>query len=114
MRGRSWLIVGAVALAPLPGWAAQAPQAGSTPRSDVPKPAAIAPTGAPTPPAATPVATPAVTRWEYRVVTYDRIAMFSDSDHDLRLMGLLGWELVAVTFDPNARTIVCFFKRPLR
>ncbi|MEB3330384.1 MAG: hypothetical protein VKQ33_14255 [Candidatus Sericytochromatia bacterium] len=55
----------------------------------------------------------ALVRWEYRVLTYDRVAMFSDSQHELRMLGLLGWELVGVTFDPNARTIVCFFKRPL-
>jgi hypothetical protein len=66
----------------------------------------------PAPPVQAP-ASQALTRWEYKVTTYDRVAMFSDSEHELRMLGLMGWELVSVTFDPNARTIVCFFKRPL-
>jgi hypothetical protein len=61
-----------------------------------------------------PSAAPPLRRWEYRVLTYDRVAMFSDSEDDLRMLGLMGWELVGVTHDPNARTIVCFLKRPLR
>lgn len=54
-----------------------------------------------------------VPRWEYKVTTYNRVAVFGDSDHEMRLLGLLGWELVSTTYDPHARTIVCFYKRPL-
>jgi hypothetical protein len=53
-------------------------------------------------------------RWEYKVFNYNRVAMFGDSDSDMRLLGLQGWELVSSVYDPNARTIVCFYKRPLK
>lgn len=115
MRGRSWLIAIAVGAQPGTAWAA-----GPTPSS---KPSAAQPASATVRPgsdaahglAGTPAAPEGTTtRWEYRVITYDRVAMFSDSDHDMRMLGLMGWELVGVTYDPNARTIVCFFKRPLR
>lgn len=64
---------------------------------------------------ASPVASPSsnVARWEYKVTIYNRVAVFGDSDHEMRLLGLLGWELVSTTYDPHARTIVCFYKRPL-
>jgi hypothetical protein len=87
-----WGLTAAAALLVAP---AQASQAGTTPSP--------APTSSPQ----------RLTRWEYKVTTYDRVAMFSDSEQELRMLGLLGWELVSVTFDPNARTIVCFFKRPI-
>jgi len=72
-------------------------------------------TGTPAP--ATPAApgpSAAIVRWEYKVLNYNRVAMFGDSDSDMRLLGLQGWELVSSVYDPNARTIVCFFKRPLK
>ncbi|MEB3284083.1 MAG: hypothetical protein VKN33_02195 [Candidatus Sericytochromatia bacterium] len=58
-------------------------------------------------------AKPALKRWEYKVTIYNRLTVFGDSDHEMRLLGLMGWELVSTTFDPHARTIVCFFKRPI-
>ncbi|MEB3196267.1 MAG: hypothetical protein VKP62_03595 [Candidatus Sericytochromatia bacterium] len=67
---------------------------------------------APSPPSVAPLV-PSVTRWEYKVVDYNRVVVFGDSDQDLRLLGLLGWELVSVTYEPQARTTLCFFKRPL-
>lgn len=70
-------------------------------------------TGSPAPAAPAPSAAPVV-RWEYKVLNYNRVAMFGDSDSDMRLLGLQGWELVSSVYDPNARTIVCFYKRPLK
>jgi hypothetical protein len=69
----------------------------------------------PAPPASLPPATPEknVVRWEYKVTIYNRVAVFGDSDHEMRLLGLMGWELVSTTYDPHARTIVCFYKRPV-
>lgn len=69
-------------------------------------------TPAPAPPAA-PTAQAVLVRWEYQVLNYNRVAMFGNSDTDLKLLGLQGWELVSSVYDPNARTIVCFLKRPL-
>lgn len=78
----------------------------------------LAPAGLPQPgvaPAApAPAATPrAIVRWEYKQITYNRVALLGDSEAELRLLGLQGWELVSAFFDPNARTIVCFLKRPI-
>lgn len=67
----------------------------------------VVPTPAPT---ATPVP---IKRWEYKQITYNRVALIGDSETELRLLGLQGWELVSAFYDPNARTIVCFLKRPV-
>lgn len=65
-------------------------------------------------PTPAPAATPrAIQRWEYKQITYNRVALIGDSEAELRLLGLQGWELVSAFYDPNARTIVCFLKRPL-
>jgi hypothetical protein len=56
---------------------------------------------------------PHIVHWEYKVTIYNRVAVFGDSDHEMRLLGLMGWELVSTTYDPHARTIVCFYKRPI-
>jgi hypothetical protein len=72
--------------------------------------APAAPVAAPPAPAPTPRVVP---RWEYKVITYNRVALLGDSEAELKLLGYQGWELVSAFYDPNARTIVAFLKRPL-
>ena len=55
----------------------------------------------------------AMPRWEYKVITYNRVALLGDSETELRLLGFQGWELVSAIFYTNARTIVCFLTRPV-
>ncbi len=78
----------------------------------MPQPVLATPPPAITAPAPAATARP-ITRWEYKQITYNRVALLGDSEAELRLLGLQGWELVSAFFDPNARTIVCFLKRPL-